>query len=224
MGGMDEREAALLDSPEFEAWDDQGEEAAAVASEAGMEDEGVVVVEAVPGEAEGRGEERSGRKGGGGSEASSSASASTESASVLGPGSSLQLRDLRQCRRLVRHTVSTCRVQDLVSESRLMRMDSLAHLAKTLIALIHSNLPAGERGEAAGQGGTEEASAAGGVSVAALLPPPSGSAAEDAVLAALSDEYIARMRREVQLPGLSPASVAFAEVMLTEVALRNRDR
>jgi hypothetical protein len=44
------------------------------------------------------------------------------------------------------------------------------------------------------------------------------------MLAALSDEYIARIRREVQLPSLTPASVAFAEVMLAEVALRNRDR
>ena len=105
----------------------------------------------------------------------------------------------------------------------------------------------------------------------------SGPQSEDAVLAALSDDYIARIRREIQLPGkrhltsvwcrfsgagwnkqlshppssaiplppnarfdpcasnsdvkpppdaagISPASAAFAEVLLVEVALRNRDR
>lgn len=47
---------------------------------------------------------------------------------------------------------------------------------------------------------------------------------DDAVLASLSDEYIASIRRQIQLPGMSPASVAFAEVLLTEIALKNRDR
>lgn len=47
---------------------------------------------------------------------------------------------------------------------------------------------------------------------------------DDAVIASLSDEYIASIRRQIQLPGMSSASVAFAEVLLTEIALKNRDR
>jgi hypothetical protein len=211
LGGMDEREAALLDSPEFEAWDEgarmdesgerrdeqeEGHEDVAAERPAMPEQDA-----AGPGTQSPEGRERPSRAEG----------------PMLGNGAG-PLKDLRQCRALVRRTVASCRVQDLVSDSRLLRLDSLAHMSKTLIALIHSNLPAGER---AAEDGGAEGDAIGSSNGHAR----SGSTTtEDAVLAALSDEYIARMRREVQLPSLTPASVAFAEVMLAEVALRNRDR
>lgn len=214
LGGMDEREAALLDSPEFEAWDEgarmdesgerrdeqeEGHEDVAAERPTMPEQDGAAA--AGPGTQSPEGRERPSRAEG----------------PMLGNGAG-PLKDLRQCRALVRRTVASCRVQDLVSDSRLLRLDSLAHMSKTLIALIHSNLPAGER---AAEDGGADGDAIGGSNGHAR----SGSTTtEDAVLAALSDEYIARMRREVQLPSLTPASVAFAEVMLAEVALRNRDR
>lgn len=215
LGGMDEREAALLDSPEFEAWDEgarmdesgerrdeqeEGHEDLVAERPTVPEQDGAAA--AGPGTQSPEGRERPSRTEG----------------PMLGNGGG-PLKDLRQCRAFVRRTVASCRVQDLVSDSRLLRLDSLAHMSKTLIALIHSNLPAGERAAEEGGGEGDALGSSNGHARSGTT-----TTTEDAVLAALSDEYIARIRREVQLPSLTPASVAFAEVMLAEVALRNRDR
>ncbi|KAM3570707.1 hypothetical protein VYU27_007231 [Nannochloropsis oceanica] len=121
----------------------------------------------------------------------STAANSSRRAPPPSPPSFVYIKSLDHCRALVRSHVASCRVHELIAESRFLGQDALQHLLQTLIDLIQASSPSS-------------------------LPssPP-----------ALHDEYTSRLRQQIYLPlPLSPASQAFAEVLLAELALRNRDR
>ena len=116
---------------------------------------------------------------------------SSRNPSPPSPPSFVYIKSLAHCRALVRGHVASCRVHELIAESRFLGQDALQHLLQVLIDLIHA----------------------------------SSSSPSSLPASTSQDEYTLRLRQQIPLPlPLSPASQAFAEVLLAELALRNRDR
>lgn len=188
MGGpssADEIDAALADSPEMEQWDDG---AAGERTEPELEEDIVIVgvnnnnanrqentgEVRESGQQEGKeneeeeddeGVEGAHQSGKEGTEEGPPA-AGQDQHGVDSLPSNLYVKSIAHGRSLVTEYVRPCRIQDLVSESRYVSVDSLAHLVKILVACIHGNLPprdagnppeqtseASRRGSAAGEGG-----------------------------------------------------------------------
>ncbi|CAM9457727.1 unnamed protein product, partial [Ectocarpus sp. 6 AP-2014] len=117
--------------------------------------------------------------------------------------------------------VAQARVQDLVGESRRLGADSLRALIHALIAVVHGSLPAHERRRRKGfDGGAGGGTGVGDCGTAAHREGSGGMAAAVATEAA-EDGFHFRRRTT---PRVSTASLAYAEVLIAEIALRNRER
>ncbi|CAN0448351.1 unnamed protein product, partial [Ectocarpus sp. 8 AP-2014] len=117
--------------------------------------------------------------------------------------------------------VAQARVQDLVGESRRLGADSLRALIHALIAVVHGSLPAHERRRRRGlEGGAGGGTGVGDCGTAAHREGSGGTAA--AVATEAAEDGLHFRRRTT--PQVSTASLAYAEVLIAEIALRNRER
>ena len=113
-------------------------------------------------------------------------------------------------RTLARDQLTGCMARDLISNSRELSDGSLRALLHSLVAVVHAHLPSEEKGGGSAGRGQDDAMDEGlGLLMGGGLD---------------SEPAIQHLRRQVYLTPLSSACLPFAEVLITEIVLRNRDR
>lgn len=139
------------------------------------------------------------------------------------PALALDFASPPSLREACRRVLVDCGICDIIPNTRYLAPESLEHLVKSL---IHSIQAAQPRSDVDGA----EGSSAGPEQPALHFPWDEGSDAQDPEAAALvesslrSFHALCRLAEVTVLPPLSFPSQALAEVLLVEVALRNRDR
>ena len=128
-GGEGGREGGVATAPEEVERRGRGREGGGEAGEA----EDLVIV--------GDGDGHCGGPGAGPLPSISTAAPSSRRAPPPSPPSFVNIKSLEHCRALVRSHVASCRVHELIAESRFLGLDALQHLLQTLIDLIQTSSP-----------------------------------------------------------------------------------